>query len=199
MERILKRYPRGLAALLMALVTAGVAVAQQATTVGTLEGHTDPVYAIAWSPDGKTLATAGWDEIIRFWETDTGNIRREVKVADRVKGEVKVANNAQGDDLRMYAVCYAPEGEVIATAHLDGTVRIWQADEMLLRTQFQVNGSMHSGPSVFRRMGFGWPRARHGMAVSRCGIPRLPRTSGTAAVIRARFTRSASVATSELS
>ncbi len=105
------------------------------------------VYGLSFSPDGTTLVTAGWDEIIRFWETDTGNIRREVKVVDRAKGEVKI--NAQGDDLRVSTVCYAPEGGLIATAHLDGTVRIWQADELLLRTQFHVNGSMRFGAMSF--------------------------------------------------
>jgi len=97
------------------------------------------VYGVSFSPDGKTLVTAGWDSIIRFWETDTGNIRREVKVAD----------HAKGDELRMYAVCYASEGGLVATAHLDGTVRIWQADEMLLRTQFRVNGRFTFGAMSF--------------------------------------------------
>ena len=59
---------------------------------------------------------------------------------------IKVADHAKGGDLRMYAVCYAPEGGVIATAHLDGMVRIWQADEMLLRTQFQVLAGLSTGP-----------------------------------------------------
>ncbi len=102
------------------------------------------IYSLSVSPDGKTLATAGWDSIIRFWEMDTGNIRREVKVADHAKGEVKIAQNAQGDDPRMYAVCYAPEGGLIATAHLDGTIRVWQADLMLLRTRFQADGCWRS-------------------------------------------------------
>ncbi len=97
------------------------------------------VYGLSFSPDGKVLATAGWDSIIRFWESDTGIVRREVKVADHDKG----------DDLRMYTVCYAPEGGAIATAHLDGTVRIWQADEMLLRTQFQLKGRFIYGAMSF--------------------------------------------------
>ena len=91
------------------------------------------VYGLSFSPDGKSLLTAGWDSIIRFWKTDTGEIDHLIKVAD----------HAKGGDLRMYAVCYAPEGGLIATAHLDGMVRIWQADEMILRTQFQVLGLVH--------------------------------------------------------
>ncbi len=97
------------------------------------------VYGLSLSPDGKTLATAGWDSILRFWDTNTGTVRREFKVADHDKG----------DDLRMYTVCYAPQGGAIATAHLDGTVRIWQADEMLLRTQFRLKGRFIYGAMSF--------------------------------------------------
>jgi RNA polymerase sigma factor (sigma-70 family) len=99
--------------------------------------HHSQVYGLSFSPDGRTLATAGWDSIIRFWETGTGNLRREFKVAEHAKG-----------DLSVYSVCYAPAGGLIATVHLDGIVRIWQADEMLLRKQFQV-GSWGHGPVSF--------------------------------------------------
>ena len=106
------------------------------------------VYALSFSPDGQTLATAGWDSIIRFWNTDTGNLRREVKPADRIKGDdlqgagpaVPPPPPRREGDLRMFSVCYAPAGGLIATMHLDGLVRIWQADEMLLRKQFQIGG-----------------------------------------------------------
>jgi WD40 repeat protein len=107
--------------------------------------HND-VNGLSFSPDGETLATAGWDSMIRFWETDTGNLRREIKVADRAKaGDRQRAapafpqpGGAEGPDLRVFSVCYAPAGGLIATSHLDGLVRIWQAEEMLPRRQFQV-------------------------------------------------------------
>ena len=76
MNRIMSKYSRVLAAFVMAIVTAGVAVAQQASLIGTLDGHTDPVYAVAWSPDGKTLATAGFDNTVRLWDAAT---RKEIK------------------------------------------------------------------------------------------------------------------------
>ena len=103
---------------------------------------------LSFSPDGKTLVTAGWDSILRFWEPETGNMQREVKVADHIKvgDPERVApafpqpGGGRKVDLRMFSVCFAPEGGLIATAHLDGLVRIWQADEMLLRKQFQVGG-----------------------------------------------------------
>ena len=109
MGRLLKRYPRGLAASLTAIVTAGVAVAQQATTVGTLDGHTDPVYAIAWSPDGKTLATAGFDNTVRLWDAAT---RKEIK---KYEGHSKL----------VLAVAVAPDGTRILSGSQDNTAKIW--------------------------------------------------------------------------
>ena len=99
----------GLAALLTAIVTAGVAVAQQATTVGTLDGHTDPVYAIAWSPDGKTLATAGFDNTVRLWDAAT---RKEIK---KYEGHTKL----------VLAVAVAPDGKHILSGSQDNTAKIW--------------------------------------------------------------------------
>ena len=58
---------RLLAAVLLATVLAGVTFAQQqATLLGTLSGHTDPVYTVAWSPDAKTIATAGFDNTVQL-------------------------------------------------------------------------------------------------------------------------------------
>jgi WD40 repeat protein len=97
------------------------------------------VYGLSFSPDGRTLLTAGWDSTIQFWETESGHLIREVKVAEHAK---------QGD-LRMYAVCYAPDGGMIATAHLDGVVRIWDAEPMRVRTLFQVQNRFIHGAMAF--------------------------------------------------
>jgi len=102
-------------------------------------GHRE-VYGLSFSPDGKTLATAGWDSVVRFW--DTGNWRATQEF------EIPSPRGREGDT-RMYTVSYAPEGGLLATAHLDGVVRVWQSDDMLLRTQFKVEWRFSYGSVGF--------------------------------------------------
>jgi WD40 repeat protein len=98
------------------------------------------VYGLSFSPNGETLATAGWDSNVRFWASDTGQLRNNFDVKKSPETD---------SDLRMYAVCYSPEGGLIATAHLDGMVRVWRADEMVLRSKLQVPGRFVYGALNF--------------------------------------------------
>ena len=77
------------------LVTAGIGLARSRPRLsGTLDGHTDPVYAVAWSPDGKKLATAGFDNTVRLWDAAT---RKEIK---KFEGHTKL----------VLAVAISPDG-----------------------------------------------------------------------------------------
>jgi WD40 repeat protein len=44
------------------------------TRLGTLTGHTNRVYSVAFSPDGHTLATASTDTTARLWETNIDRV-----------------------------------------------------------------------------------------------------------------------------
>jgi WD40 repeat protein len=101
----------------------------------------DDVYGLAFSADSKTLATAGWDNCVRFWNASTATERNKLVVKT-------VLGNAPGD-LRMYTVCCPAQGNLFATAHLDGMVRIWQADNLKLRNQFQTRGRFVFGAMTF--------------------------------------------------
>src|SRR5262245_58909660 len=110
MRRFTTNRPRAAAVLSMALLTTAVALAQQAATVvGTLDGHTDPVYAIAWSPDGKTLVTGGFDNTVRLWDAAT---RKEIK-------------KFEGHSNLVLSVAAAPEGKRILSGSLDKTAKVW--------------------------------------------------------------------------
>ena len=109
MIHILRSSRRALIVISTAILTAGFALAQQAAIVGKLEGHTSPVYSVAWRPDGKSLATAGFDNTIRLWDAAT---RKQIK---KLEGHTKL----------VLAVAISPDGKLILSGSQDNTAKIW--------------------------------------------------------------------------
>src|SRR5205807_5517619 len=82
-------------------------LSQQATH--TLRGHTGRVLTVAYTLDGKRLATGGEDRTIRVWDALTG---RELLCL-------------RGHTSTVRGVAWSPDGKRIASASADGTARVW--------------------------------------------------------------------------
>jgi eukaryotic-like serine/threonine-protein kinase len=130
--------------------------------------HTDEVWNLEFSPDGKFLTTVSNDNFVRTWnveksETSFPNIemkgawkcayfpdskRFAVAASSTSNPIVKVYEAETGNELltlighskRIRAVDVSPDGKMIATGSLDGTVRIWNAEtgEELRKFDFAI-------------------------------------------------------------
>src|SRR5208283_5343385 len=73
--------------------------------------HPGSVRQVAWSPDGKRLATACWAQRVTVWDATTG----------------KETLSLRGHRGGVYSVAWSPDGARLVSAGADGTVKIWSA------------------------------------------------------------------------
>ncbi|MDY7050261.1 MAG: serine/threonine-protein kinase [Microcystis panniformis WG22] len=118
----------------------------------TLTGHSYTVHSLAYSPDGRYIASGSMDNTIKIWEVATGKELRILTghsdwvnsvayspdgrylASGNADATIKIWEMATGKELRtltghsytVHSLAYSPDGRYIASGSMDNTIKIWE-------------------------------------------------------------------------
>lgn len=110
--------------------------ATSGSLLGTGRSQAGPIWAAAWSADGRRVVTCGDDRVVRVWSVPAGT------------GTPTVTDTFTGHTGRVTACEFAPDGTTVYSAGGDGAVYVWD----LQRENLLGSVVRPSGPSGYFRV-----------------------------------------------
>lgn len=88
-------------------------------------GHSGPVSAVAFSPDGATLVSASLDKTLKLWDVPSR----------------KLLATLDGHSSSVTAVAFSPDGKMLASGSTDNMLKLWDVPSQKLLTTLQGHSS----------------------------------------------------------
>ena len=79
------------------------------TLLYTLRGHEQEINRLAWSPDGRYLASSSFDSTVKIWDTQAGTLQQTLT----------------GHHGPVYSIAWSPDGRLLASCSQDKRVLAW--------------------------------------------------------------------------
>jgi WD40 repeat protein len=77
--------------------------------IGTLDRHTNCVYSVAFSPDGRTLASGSGEQTVKLWDVSTSQWLKTLS----------------GHGKLVWSVAFSPDSQTLASGSEDETIKLW--------------------------------------------------------------------------
>ena len=82
------------------------------------KGHRGNVSSVAFSPNGKILASGSWDDTIKLWNPTTG----------------QYLTTFHGHNSDVNTIAFSPDGDILASGSDDDTIKLWNSDGQVRAT-----------------------------------------------------------------
>jgi WD40 repeat protein len=135
------------------------------TLIAQLEGHSEVVYSLSYSDDGKFLISGSQDGTIKVWSVQDNTLKTTIRIGSLVR-DVEVAPNGtliasatwdgiirlwnledgslismlEGHTDHVNGLAFTNDGSILASASDDQTIRLWRVDDGTLVTTVNSGG-----------------------------------------------------------